>query len=151
MPCFFMACFNRMWFSRMQLQLTSTPAAVRSTSHQNTVKASLLRVRKLSDMKAENSSTHMYGVPQDVVRKNSLGAWPFSARPYSTRVPDSKAWFDALHADVMTMALTTLGMAGMPAALAAMTKGLCAAVPLSSPSLGSLLATSMPTTSTASM
>lgn len=82
MPCFLIAIFSLMWFSNMADQLTNTPAEVKSTSHQKTVKAPSLRLMKLRSIKTQNNRTHMYGVPQDVVLKKILGAWPFSARPY---------------------------------------------------------------------
>ena len=123
-PCLFSAILSLKWFNRIVDQLISTPAAVKSTSHQNTVNAPLLKLMKLRNMKMQNSNTQTYGVPQDVVRRKIFGAWPFSARPYNTLVPDSNAWFDEDQAEVMTTALTTEGMAGIPAAEAAMTKGL---------------------------
>jgi hypothetical protein len=81
-PCSFIAIFNLMWFNKMADQLTKTPAEVRSTSHQNAVRAPSLKLMKLRSMNTQNSKTHMYGVPQRVVFRNILGACPFNAKPY---------------------------------------------------------------------
>jgi hypothetical protein len=46
-----------MWLSRITDQDTSTPAAVKSTSHQKTVKAAFDRVKKLRNMKGTKNMT----------------------------------------------------------------------------------------------
>ena len=78
-----------------------------------------------------------------------LGAWPLTARPYRVLVPVRMPWFEADQADVRQTAFTIEGMALIPASLAAMTNGLCAAVPDLSFSRLSLLDTNMPTMRTA--
>lgn len=93
----------------------------------------------------------MYGIPHEVVRRKIFGACFFNASPYRTRVPDSNAWLEEDHADVMTMALTSEGMPLIPASLAAITKGDWVAVPDQLLSRLSVLGTSIPTTKTAKM
>lgn len=53
-----MAKRKRMWLTRMEIHETKTPAAVKLTSHQKTVMASLDRLMKLRRLKVMKSKTH---------------------------------------------------------------------------------------------
>ena len=81
MPCFFIAWVRRMWLNRIADQDISTPAAVRSTSHQNTVIALFDNAIKAKNMKHVLKHTHTYGTPQEVVRRKMAGAWRLMANP----------------------------------------------------------------------
>lgn len=57
MACFCMAKRKRMWLTRMEIHETKTPAAVKLTSHQKTVMASLDRLMKLRRLKVMKRKT----------------------------------------------------------------------------------------------
>ena len=64
---------------KIEIQEMRTPHAVRSTNHQNTVRAPFERVMNARHMNAVCRSTQLYGIPQEVVLRKIFGAWPFSA------------------------------------------------------------------------
>jgi hypothetical protein len=80
-PCFFIAIVNRIWLNRIDDHDTRTPAAVKSTSHQNTVIALFDSAMNAKNMKHVLKHTQTYGTPQDVVRRKILGACPLIASP----------------------------------------------------------------------
>ena len=73
-PCFFIAATKRRWLVNTALQETRTPADVRLTNHQKTVRAPFDKVIKARNIKAVCNKTQTYGIPHRVVRRKTWGA-----------------------------------------------------------------------------
>ena len=89
--------------------------------------------------------TATYGIPKRLIRVKILGARPSRARPNNVREPPRRPELPALQALVKTIAFIIDGTTLMPALVAAITNGDCAAIPVDLRRLGSFEGTTSPT------
>lgn len=115
---------------QMMLQLMSAEIDTKSWNHAKTVEAVSCRVMNPRQENMDRNKTATHGIPSRLVLLKILGARPSNAKPYNTRDPVSSPELPEDQALVSTTALIMDGTTLIPALVAAITKGDCAAVPV---------------------